>query len=160
MIVCGIIQSPERNSDRLIVHQIAGEPQDSNSIINAQIDLAAAGKCISNSGIKGWRRRKTGEWYLETMTRSSDSSGRPIVLGIYLKKEGKESPVISRDTIVDLLNKFSLEMDDVSISNVESFIATYLTGTVLSKILPAILSVVLLLIVIFFVVFLRLQNGR
>ena len=134
MIICGIIQSPERNSDRLIVHQIAGAPQDSNSIIDAQFNLTTAGRCIGNSGIKGWQRKKTGELYLQAVTRSSDSSGRPITLGIYLKKEGEGSSGISRDTIVGLLDKFSLEMDDNSISAVESFIATYFTGTAQGRI--------------------------
>ena len=37
MIVCGIIQSPERDNDQLVVHQVAGKPQVPDSIINAQI---------------------------------------------------------------------------------------------------------------------------
>ena len=123
MIICGIIQSPEQNNDQLLVRQIEGNPQNPDSIINAQINLTSKQRCLNENGVKGWRNKKTKELYLQTTTQSLDSFGRPITFGIYLKKEGKEPAGISRDAIVRLLNTFSLEMDAASISRVESFIA-------------------------------------
>ena len=123
MIICGIIQSPEKNNNQLIIHQVAGLPQNPNSIINAQINLTSTRRCIDDNGIKGWLGKE--ELYLLTTTLNSDAFGRPIALGIYLKKEGKESVCVSNDTIVKLLNELSLKMDDVSISKVVSFIARH-----------------------------------
>ena len=125
MIICGIIQSPEKNNNQLIIHQVAGLPQNPNSIINAQIDLTSTRGCFENNGIKGWMRKRTKELYLQTTTLNFDAFGRPIALGIYLKKEGKETTCVSHDTIVELLNMFSLKMDDVSISRVESIIRSF-----------------------------------
>lgn len=144
MIVCGIIQSPERDNDQLVVHQVAGKPQVPDSIINAQIDLISTREFRNANGIKGWKRKKTKELYLQTVTRSSDFLGRPITLGIYLKKEGKESSNISRETIVELLNRFSLKMDDDSISAIVSFIGKRFPRTI-----PASLEIIVLFLVVF-----------
>ncbi|MBR4717755.1 MAG: hypothetical protein IKP09_06825 [Lentisphaeria bacterium] len=157
MIICGIVQSPEKNNDQLVVHQIAGEPQNPNSVIDAQIKLTSSSKCINDNGIKGWRRNRPRELYLQTVTRSSDFLGRPIILGIYLKKEGKESTVVSRESIVELLDKFSLKMDDDSISNVLFFITNRFSKNFIQRISSCALSltfvVVLIVLTIAFFIF-------
>lgn len=154
MIVCGIVQSPKNNDDRLIVHQIAGAPQDPNSIINAQILLTANGKHISANGINGWRgkRRLRNEFYLQIVTKSTDDLGRPIILGIYLKKEGKESAVISHEIAQKLLNEFSLELDEFSVENLVSFIVCNFPGNILHRFTSCsgmICAMVVLLVTIF-----------
>ena len=152
MIICGIIQSPERNNDQLEVHQVAGKHQDADSIINAQIDLISTRGFRNAKGIKGWKRKKTKELYLQAATLSSDSLGRPITLGIYMKKEGEESANISRETIVELLNRFSLKMDDDSISDLVSFIEKKFPGTIAEKLSScSLVLVVFVLIALFFI---------
>ena len=165
MIVCGIVQSPKNNDDRLIVHQIAGAPQDPNSIINAQILLTANGKHISSNGINGWRgkRRLRNEFYLQIVTKSKDDLGRPIILGIYLKKEEKESAAISHEIAQKLLNEFSLELDESSVENLFSFIKCNFTGNILdrfSSCSAGMICAMVVLLVTIFTILLTCVNWR
>ncbi len=159
MIICGIVQSPKNGDDRLIVHQIAGAQQDQNTIINSQIHLTANGKSISANGIKGWRGkgRKRNEFYLQILTKSTDDLGRPIIFGIYLKKEGKESTAISQEVAMKLFNEFSLEMDDSSVKNLISFIAGNFPGSILQRISSSsgMLCAMFVLLVIIITILLR-----
>lgn len=135
MIICGIIQSPEKNSDFLIVRQIAGEVQASDVVINAQINLTSRGNGICQNGIRGWRKGKLypKEFYLCATTNSKDCFGRSIILGIYLKKEKNDSFFFSKDTVIELLNSLSLEMEDSAICNIVSFIRNHFTGSFLQR---------------------------
>ena len=164
MIICGIVQSPRNNDDRLIVHQIAGAPQDPNSIINAQILLTAKGKHTSANGINGWRgkERLRNEFYLQIVTKSTDDLGRPIILGIYLKKEGKESTAISHETAQKLLNEFSLELDEFSVENFISFIACNFPGNILQRFssCSGMICAMVVLLVTIFTVLLTCVNWR
>ncbi len=152
MIICGIIQSPDNNNDQLLVHQISGEHQNSNAIINAQIKLTSTGKCINSKEINAWYIHTRGELYVQVVTNSSDFLGRPIILGIYIKKEDDDSKEISQETIVELLNSFLLKMDDASIANVTSFIVNHYTKAFLRGCLirSCIIGIVLVLIVALF----------
>ena len=134
MIVCGIIQAAQKNSDRIIVKQVSGESQSSDLIINAKIDLTTSGTDISRDGINGWRKGilRHEELYVSVMTNSKDFLERPIMLGIYLKKE-KDPFCVSKDIIIELLNRFSLEMDDVKIVNIVNFIKKNFTNNIWTR---------------------------
>ncbi len=157
MIICGMIQSPNENDSRLIIHQIDGKPLCNHSIIDAQIRLTTSGTCITKKGFKYWRRRwqwkNPREVYIQAITNNVDDLGRKIALGIYVRKEGNERPnrEITTKSIINLLDKFSLDMDEALIVNIASCINDdFLTRKKSSLLLYLVCSVFLLTVILFF----------
>lgn len=106
MIIFGIIQSPERNCDSLIVKQISGSEKTSAYAVDMKIK-AGAGKRKTRGDLYFWRP-SSNFLYAETVSADRDYAGRAITVGILLERESAEECVVSPETVDKLFEALSL----------------------------------------------------
>lgn len=106
MIVFGMIQSPEKNCDSLIVKQISGSEKTSAYAIDMKIK-AGAGKCRNKGDLYYWR--PSGDLlYAETASADRDYAGRVITVGILLERESAGDHAVPPETVGKLFEALSL----------------------------------------------------
>ena len=106
MIVFGMIQSPERNCDSLIVKQISGGEKTSAYAIDLKIK-AEFGKCRPSGELCLWRPSGN-VLYAETASDGRDHAGRTITVGILLERESAADRAVAPETVGKLFEALAL----------------------------------------------------
>ena len=108
MIVFGMIQSPERNCDSLIVKQISGGEKTSAYAIDLKIK-AEFGKCRPSGELCLWRPSGN-VLYAETASDGRDHAGRTITVGILLERESAADRAVAPETVGKLFEALALNV--------------------------------------------------
>lgn len=106
MIIFGIIQSPERNCDSLIVKQISGSEKPTSYAVDMKIK-AGAGKRKTKGDLYFWRPSRD-LLYAETVSADRDYAGRAITVGILLERESAEDCAVPPEMVGSLFEALSL----------------------------------------------------
>lgn len=150
MIVFGMIQSPERNCDSMIVKQISGGEKTSAYAIDMKIKAETC-ECRTRGFLRFWRPSRD-LLYAETVSVDRDYAGRAITVGILLERESEEDRSVLPETIGKLFEVLSLTVTPEQAAELSAGLTAVFTprrrrkyGWLTALLLAALLAIILII---------------